>query len=187
MTQLVTSKRVIDWEPIRKTFVESPDRPTYAELGAEFSIPLSTICNAAAEEGWSLLRAQRLERALQSSEAAGTLLAVAKSETVLTSRLREFAAVVLQVLTVELAKLPDKQGPKLNAVQTATFAILNVCNSLKAAGVFGLPKELRERLAGEPGGDNWKGALRDLNVMLKVDVGGSAPAKVTDIIATPKV
>jgi hypothetical protein len=147
---------------------------------------LSSISTIAADEGWAYLRAQRLELELRKGDAVGTLLSVAKNESILTTRLREFAVVALQVLTVELAKLPDKQGPRLNAVQTASFAVLNVCNSLKAAGVFGIPKELRERLAGEPGGEGWKGAMRDLNVMLKVDVGGSGPVKVTEVTATPK-
>ena len=181
-------QKVRDWDSIRKAYVEAEERPTYAELSERFSAPLSTICNAAADQGCVMMRAARIQAELARAEIGQVLISAAKDESVITSHLRSVVLVTLKdsLADLEAIRTSGKPSSRVGLRNTISFTVANLTQALKNMGVGALPKEIRERLAGEPSGDNWKGAMRDLNVMLKVDVGGSGPTKVTEITATPK-
>jgi len=54
---MVSPPRTIDWPKVRETFVRRRERPTYAEIGAEFAISEDRVKRAACDEGWAALRA----------------------------------------------------------------------------------------------------------------------------------
>lgn len=179
-------KRFRDWTPVRKAFLDEPERPTYAELAERFSIPINSVCSVASEEGWALTRSRRLERALADSDVADVLVSAARGERMITDKFRELALVVVAALVIESGQLPAKQAGRVRVLQALTFSALNMGQALKAVGVIGLPKELRDRLdssASAGDGDGFKRALMNLNVMVqaggKVSVSTGAAANET--------
>ena len=176
-----------DWSAVRNAFLDEPERPTYPELAARFGIPLGSLSVVAADQGWALLRAQKLQRALADCDAAGALVAAAKGERLVTDRFRELAVIIIAALIVESGQLPEKQRGKLNALQTMSFTALNIGQALKAVGIIGLPKELRDGLkAGEDGNpDGFRGALANLNVMIQA-AGGVTVSSGKAFETTPK-
>jgi hypothetical protein len=118
------------------------------------------------------LRAKRLEKAEQAADATSIVIAAAKGDQMLTNKFREFAVVAITLLISELSQLPEKQRSRLDAIQTATFSIQNIANSLKAAGVIGMPKQITDRLeaAQENGDPGFARALAQINLQVN---GGS--------------
>ena len=171
MANPLVTQRVTDWDPVRKAFIESDERPTYAELSTRFSVPLSSLATVAADQGWVAMRARRVESLLSAGDAGAVIARAAAGETLLTEHFRDSVLVILIKLREELAGLADVKSrrARLNSLQTASFAVLNCSSAIKAVGIVGLPKQLRDGLDREdetnPAG--WRqGILASINLTL---------------------
>ena len=195
-------QRVRDWEPVRKAFLEAPERPSLQELADQFGIPAGSVNKACFDEGWMVLRARRLELIAKESDALGRLVKAVQGENAILDRVRTVSLLLLESMAKDLEDLTAE--PEINPTtgkaaktlaastvvnlhQTVSFTLKNLCDALRSVGLVGLKRMLDDGPGGQGSPGDWKGAIRDLNVMLKVDVAGSGPAKVTEIVATPKV
>ena len=162
MPQTGIAQRVIDWEPIRKAFVERPKRLTYAELSVEFSIGESSIKTCAADEGWAMMRARRLELEMQRADAAQIIVEAAASDRAAIERFRTLAIRMVNDTLADVESIAGEftAAKRLNLRQTASFTILNLAQALKNVGLTGVPKELRDGLGGSgASGEAWKAAV----------------------------
>lgn len=172
--QVANPTAVRNWEDVRKAFVEAEERPTYSALAERFSIPPTTVGNVAADQGWVLMRKRYLESQLVASDAASVVLAASRCERLLSEEFRDVVLTLLQGLKQEIGQLDEikGKGKRLGAIQTASFALVNCGNALKAAGIVGLPKGLTDRMKDLDDGNagpGWsKGLLNAINVTLNV-------------------
>ncbi len=141
-----TAARTIDWEPLREAYIERPQRPTYVELEEEFGVKNNTIARCASEEGWPMLRASFLERKVKESDASAIILAAVQVDRGLVRSVANFALVTIARCTtaVELVDESKAAATKLDAYNTATFAVKNICDSLRSVGIVGLPKGMAD-------------------------------------------
>lgn len=174
--------RIIDWVPIREDYLSRQVRPTYAELAADHGLPAATVGRIAVDEGWPLLRAQKMEKAMRESDAAVVVLEAAKRQSAVTQTLAGTALVTLQRLhrVVELLKEDLSPATQANVLNTVSFALSNTAKSLKDAGVVGLPKELwrgadEDGSPGSGGRDSTRQLLQQINVTVQAAVTASQP------------
>jgi hypothetical protein len=171
LTQADKTPTVRDWSAVRKTFVESEQRPSYAELSERFSIPISTIGNVAADQGWVVMRAKYLESVQLTSDAAQLITAAAKEDGGISNRFRGVVLTILQLLEEELAGFREikSQATRFHRLQDASFISQNCGNALKAVGLGSLPKGLTDRMAEREGSNpaGWKqGIMVTVNNLL---------------------
>ena len=173
----IGTQRLRDWDPVRKAYFERCERPTYAELSAEFSIPENSVRSIAASEGWAMLRAQRLEVEAARTDALAVVIEAAKGEKLLIDAFKSAVLVMVRDLlgNVEAIRDEKKAARRLALNQTASFTALNLAQALKALGVVGVPKRLLEAMneSGERGADWKQGALAQLNVLVQTAGGAS--------------
>lgn len=172
------TKTSMDWGAIRRAYIESTERPTHQELATQFSCPENRIARVASEEGWAMLRAQRLEAALKEGNASEIILKAAKVDQ---THVRNLSGVAIAALA-ELARIltdlsKDERAPSTRAqvVQSVSFSMLNVANALKTAGCVGIPKALAD--GARNGNGAWDaGMLQQINVTVQ-NLAKSEPAK----------
>lgn len=148
-----------DWVSIRRAFVETSTRPTYAELAEQFGAPVQRITRHAADENWPLLRAKFVEAKLREANAGEVLLESIGINRAITQSAAAFGLKMFQRLSETIDKLkPDaaasSDGRNLSEI---SFAALNTARALKEAGIIGLPKELAD--AGKLGNGQWNPQL----------------------------
>lgn len=138
----VSQQRGVEWQPLRDAFIQRSPRPTYAELSAEFNVPISTVGQCANEEAWASMRAQYLETRLKEADASAILLEAIKIDRSLIRAVSDLALVALNRVKHEIERLTDERAPSTNveALNTAGFAAANFTRALKDCGVIGLPK-----------------------------------------------
>lgn len=170
--------RTVDWQPLRDAFVKRSPRPTYAELSAEFSVPVGTIGVCASEEAWNSLRAQHLENKLREADASDILLEAIKIDRTLIRAVADLALVAFTAIKQQVDRLNDKErapAGNLDALNTAGFATANFTRALKDCGVIGLPKGMGE---GKEDNGRWDPKmLSQLNVTVQNIVGQPAKAE----------
>lgn len=155
----------IDWQPVRTAYVERATRPTYVELEEEFGVLQNTIARCASEEGWPSLRAAFLERKVKESDAHEVILAACQVDRQVVRSVANFALVTIARCTTAVELVDEKKAPatKLSAYNTASFAVKNVCDALRAAGIVGLPKGLADN--GKMDNGRWDpGMLQQINL-----------------------
>jgi len=171
MRNTVIPARGFDWVGLRQAFIERPERATYAELGREFNISEERIKRAAADEGWSVLRAGHLEAQLRSGDAAVALLRAAKADSAVTHAVSNLAMEVIQQLhevVARAATASKSENTTGNTLNTVTFALKNLTGALKEVGVVGVPKALRESAGVDSGNGRWNPSmLASLNVTVQ--------------------
>jgi hypothetical protein len=173
----------MDWTPVRLAYIDRAERPTYAELSTEFSIPESSVKRIAADEGWPLMRARRLELAMQQSDAATVLIEAARGEREVLESFRAVALVMLRdtLANIEQVRSEGKPARRLALIQTASFALQNLSQALKNVGFIGIPKGLQDRLKDrEERGDGWRSGMAMLNVLIQ-----NGPSAAVSVAAAP--
>ena len=168
MRQTVIAPREFNWVGLRRAYIERPERATYAELGREFNISEDRVKRAAADEGWSVLRAGHLEAQLRSGDAAVALLRAAKADSAITHAVTNLALEVIQQLhevVARAATASKSENTTGNTLNTVTFALKNLTGALKEVGVLGVPKVLRDSAGVDSGNGRWNPAmLQSLNI-----------------------
>ena len=180
MRQTVIAPREFNWVGLRRAYIERAERATYAELGREFNISEDRVKRAAADEGWSVLRAGHLEAQLRSGDAAVALLRAAKADSAITHAVTNLALEVIQQLhevVARAATASKSENTTGNTLNTVTFALKNLTGALKEMGVVGVPKVLRDSAGVENGNGRWNPQmLASLNVTVQNLLQPSAPA-----------
>jgi hypothetical protein len=175
---MAAPSRLVDWQPLRDAFVTRSPRPTFTDLSAEFSVPITSISNCANEEAWISMRAQHLESQLKAADAAGVLLEAIKIDRTLIRTVSDLALIALQRLKHEIERLTDEKAPSTNVevLNTCSFAAANFTRALKDVGIVGLPKGM----AGQGKEDNgrWNPEmLGQINISVQNLVSQQAAAK----------
>ncbi len=179
---LSKDKNVVDWPAMRSAFIESDEKPTYAELSESFRVPLSTVCSTAADEGWVLQRSRYLEKVALACGATEAIIDLAKGNREVASTFINFALVGVKRLTkvVESIEEGTKARAESDIIQNCAFAAANFAKSLKELGITVIPKELADGLGSGSGSrDFLKSALQQINVSVNVAQGKAEPAKET--------
>lgn len=165
---------------VREAFINRPERPSLEDLSVEFGVSVGRLNRAMQDEGWSALRAARLDAALRSSDAVKALLDAAANEGTLQRTVTNVALEVLgqlQLVAQEAGKASGKaENTRANTLNTVAFALRNLTGALKDAGIVGLPRALKGQtgMADEQG--RWNAAmLQSLNVTVQTIVGQTAP------------
>lgn len=163
------SKREWNWQEIRDAFVTRNVRPTYDELSTEFHVPQGTIARAAQDEAWPVLRANRVNAALEAVNAGEQILTALKSSRAIVSAGENVGIIALQKITQLLEDvLNDKAqavSTRANNLNTISFAISNVAKAMKDLGIVGFAKGLQDE--GAPNG-KWKPELlQQINVTVQ--------------------
>ncbi len=173
-----TPRQYADWEQIRKAYVEDTERPSFAELSTRFCIPESRLSAKSSDEGWPLLRVRRLESMLAQADTARALLSLAEGDRTLRDTVRATAITGVQLVQESLNELRGmKTATKLRALSTASFALLNVCNALKAVGIAVAVRHGKSGDDADSPGEAWvRGLAQQIN--LAVTVHGAEPSKV---------
>ena len=146
-------------EVVRRTFIEAEERPTYEKLADEFSVPLNTIKNWAAEEGWQRMRMANLEMLAEKGDALGVLVRAAKIDRSLVDAAANNLLLAHERITQCLSDIDCKRAvsSRSQTINTLTFALLNLANTAKAAGLVGMPKGLGDE--GKSGNGQWNPQL----------------------------
>ncbi len=171
----ISPQRGVEWQPLRDAFVQRSPRPTYAELSAEFNVPLSTVGQCANEEAWASMRAQHLEAQLRAADASTVLLEAIKIDRTLIRTLADLALVALQKLKHEVERLTDEKAPSTNVevLNTCSFAAANFTRALKDVGIVGLPKGMTAE--GKEANGRWNPEmLQQINVTVQNLQAGQA-------------
>ena len=157
--------RIVDWPAVRRAFIESPERQTYGDLGAQFNVSEDRIKRAAAEEGWASLRAAYLESQLRHGDAALALLKAAKMDSTVMSTFTDVTLETLRKLQSVVDQVDSKKSvnTRANTLNTVSFAMNNLANALHRVGVVGIPKAIKDA-AGEANGRWNPQMLAALNV-----------------------
>ncbi|HVU33558.1 MAG TPA: hypothetical protein VHE61_09000 [Opitutaceae bacterium] len=179
-------QRHIDWSPLRKAFIERASAPKYTDLESEFGVGADVISRAAIEEGWGILRAKHVATKVMESEAGQLLLQAAKGESVVTESIRRAGHSVLEKVQamIEESRSAKTIRARVDLMTAASFAILNVSKALNQAGLVGMPKTLRERLAqnGDEGGEAWaRGLMQQINLAVSLNTETGA----VDVTTSP--
>lgn len=182
----------VDWLAVRKEFIESTERQTYEEVAAKFDISRQRVQAVAQDEGWAMLRAQRLDGLLRNGDAQLALLRAAKTDQLIMGKFSGVAVELLdqiqQVLQAETKNATAKEkaaGTRMNALNTASFALSNVARALKEVGVVGMPKVLKD--AADKGNGRWSpDMVAALNVTVQNLMSADAKPTVTvEAVAAP--
>ncbi len=169
----------VDWVSVREAFINRPERPTLDDLSVEFGVSVGRLNRAMQDEGWSALRAARLDTALRSSDAVKALLDAARTEGTVQRAMSNLALEVIGQLheVSAAAKATGKaENTRANTLNTVTFAMRNLAGALKDVGLVGLPRALKGQagMADEQG--RWNPAmLQSLNVTVQNLVSTVAP------------
>lgn len=142
-----------DWEKGRKLFIESAVRPTYEEVAKEVGCAVGSVSRLSAEEGWPALRAQHFEQALAKADASAVILEAIKADRTIVTGITSFAITMVASLSrcVESIKEENSASTKAQALNTASFAMKNLAEALKAVGIVGIAKKLGEDGSGNGG------------------------------------
>ncbi len=160
--------RAIDWQPLRSAYIDRAARPTYAELEEEFGVKLSSIGRVANEEGWNLLRAARLERAAKECDALAVMIEGAQVDRTLMREVADYAIISIRGIRSAVESIPDDRAAttKLEAHNTANFAVLNLAKALHEMGIVGLTKVVNG--AGKEANGRWNPEmLQQINVTVQ--------------------
>lgn len=161
-----TAKRVIDWPTVREAFIKRTERPTYDELSQEFGIKVSTIANAASDEGWPILRAQHVEQVLEKADAGQIIVKALAVDRALSQKGASFGMAAMDSLmeTLNHPKMKDyAPSTKSEITNTCTFAFVNVAKGLREMGITGISKTLDQ--AGKESNGQWNPQLlQQINV-----------------------
>lgn len=134
----------------------------------EFGVKQATIARAASEEGWPTLRAAFLERKCKEADASAVLLAAVQVDRNVVRSVAQFALVTIARCTTAVELVDEERAPstKLEAYNTASFAVKNICDALRSAGITGLPKGLADN--GKEDNGRWNPQmLSQLNVTIQ--------------------
>lgn len=169
----------VDWVSLREAFITRHERPTLDDLSVEFGVSVGRLNRAMQDEGWSALRAARLDEALRSSDAVKALLDAARTEGTVQRAMSNLAMEVIGQLheVSTAAKATGKaENTRANTLNTVTFAMRNLAGAMKDLGLVGLPRALKGQtgMADEQG--RWNPAmLQSLNVTVQNLVSTAAP------------
>ncbi len=146
--------REFEWPKIRDAFINRPTRLTYEEIS---------------DEGWPVLRANRVTTALEAVNAGEQILTALKSSRAIVSAGENVGIIALQKITQLLEDvLNDKAqavSTRANNLNTISFAISNVAKAMKDLGIVGFAKGLQDE--GAPNG-KWKPELlQQINVTVQ--------------------
>lgn len=189
---MVAQAREIDWLPLRASFIERPVRPTYEELGAEFGVKTSTVARCASDEGWVSLRAAKLEQKAKECDALAVMIEAAKVDRTILREVADYALVSIRAIkaAVEDVESPRAEGgmrapnTRLEAHNTANFALHNLAKALHELGVVGVGKTLPA--AGKEDNGRWNPEmLQQINVTVQNLQGQAAGAKAEPVPVAP--
>jgi len=162
-------KRDFKWEEAREAFVSRGVKPSYDEISTEFSIPLSTVRLAAMDEGWPMLRANKVNAALEAVNAGEQILTALKSSRAIVSAGENVGIIALQKITQLLEDvINDKDkavSTRANNLNTISFAISNVAKAMKDLGIVGFAKGLQDE--GAPNGKWRPELLNQINITVQ--------------------
>lgn len=177
----------VDWLALRRAYVERPERPLHDQLSAEFGVGVERIVRAASDEGWAMLRAKHLDAQLAQCDAGLALLKAAKVDTLVLDRVTNTALEILRKIDETVGSLDGKKAAstRMSLLNTASFALSNVANSLHRVGVVGLPKGLKDA-AGEANGRWNPQMLSALNVTVQNIVGAQAGLQQSTKVTVPE-
>lgn len=158
-----------EWAKIRLAFIERPTRPSYEELASEFGIASETVTKASNDEGWPMLRAQRMEQSLREAGAGEIVQRALQSSRAIVAQGETFAVRTFQLILRLIDEVEGKTDlavtTRANTLNTLTFAAVNVGQAMKHMGIVGLPKELAN--SAETANGRWKPELlQQINVTL---------------------
>jgi len=182
----------VDWVAARRRFIDSTEVMTYEQLGDEIGVTGARVGQVANAEGWSMLRAKKLDAMLRTNDAQIALLAAAKTDGVLMQKFGNVATDMLDQIAACLQAVQSKKvapNTRMNTINTASFALGNLARALKEVGVVGLPKVLKDA-AGEANGRWNPQMLTALNVTVQnlmqppKPADGQETAKPVDVATT---
>ncbi len=133
-----------DKSKLRLIFVERAERPTYDELAAEYGVPVNTIKNWAADEGWQRLRIANQEKLAEKSDALAILLRATSIDQRLVEGFSNDIFLAQEKIARCLDDIDDKKATSSRAstINTLTFALKNLAETARACGIVGVPKGL---------------------------------------------
>lgn len=172
MLPAINQPRIVNWPEIRKAYIDEPERPSFEELSDRFQLPVERIRRASSDEGWPLLRARRLESAIAQADTARALLALTEGDRTLRDTVRSTAITAVQLVQESLDELRgQKSSTKLRGLSTASFALTNVCNALKAVGIAVAVRGGKgSGEDGEAPGEAWvRGLAQQINLAVTVN------------------
>lgn len=171
-----------DWPQIRSAYIDADEKPTYTELADRFRLSLQAISNRAADEGWAMARARRLEQAEKKAEVSEALIELATERRETSSAIANAVLIGVRKLTVFLEAMPDDTKPKagFDQVNTCFFGLANAAKALKDAGLVELPRSLVDGInsKGDAGKEFLKGALQQINITVQAAQSGAGSAVV---------
>ncbi len=180
---------MIDWNPAREAFVSRSIRPTYTELSEEFSISVPQISGCAADQGWVMLRARRIEAELERSDAQDLLLRAARGQKAVVESIANLSLAAVQKLTKLVEELDEDlaDATQANTLNTVAFAVANLSKGLKDAGVVGMPKAIMDQLEGKmPAGADGKDFLARTLQQVNITVMAARDGKpIPDVVVDP--
>ncbi len=174
-TRFVSTRDPALYDKVRDAFVSRQPKPTYAELSAEFEIPLGTIGSMAADEGWVSLRASALERKAKESDALAVVLEAVKIDRTIVAAIGDVILIATRKISEALDGIPvtHASSTKAEIVNTCTFAIKNLTDAARNVGLTGLSKTLKD--AGDLGNGRWNPEmLQQINVTVQNLQAGQA-------------
>lgn len=173
---------IIDWNAVRRAFIERPERPTLGELAAEFGVNPNRLERACRDDGWATMRATFAEERLKQSDAAMALLNAAKREGAVTRAFTDAALEVcaqVHATVQDLSKKKMAEATRANTLNSCAFTLSNLANALARVGVVGLPKALKDSAGVDSGNGRWNPAmLQALNVTVQNIMGTPAQTPV---------
>ncbi len=158
----------IDWDAVRKTYVERPQRPTYDELALEFACAPGSLARLSSEEGWPALRARYMESQMVAADASAVILAAVRADRTILTNVTSLAILMLEKLSRCVESVQDEKAPqtKAQALNTCSFAMKNLTDALKNVGLIGVSKTLDQ--AGKEGNNQWDPKfLQQINVTVQ--------------------
>lgn len=131
-------------EKARALFVESGSRLTYKEVGERYSVPLGTICNAAADESWPAMRSAHLEAKLRECDAKSAILTAVQSDRALMTKFTSVALAGLDKIATAIESVQEDRAAQTQAqaLNTLSFAYVNFARGLHEVGILGISKTL---------------------------------------------
>ncbi len=174
------------WPEIRSAYIDSDEKPAFTELADRFHLSFQAISARAADEGWAMARARRLEAAERKAEVSEALIELATERRETSAAIANAVLIGVRKLTVFLEALPPDIKPKagFDQVNTCFFGLANAAKALKDAGLVELPRSLVDGInsKGDAGRDFLKGALQQINITVQNAQAASAP-KTADVVS----
>lgn len=176
-----------DWTSIRERFVTQSERPSYADLSAEFCVPENQVRNKSSDEGWVSLRAAHIDRQLLSCDAGSVVLAAIKADGAIVRGFTDLGFVALEKIRgiIDDPDLAEKAAStRSTVVNTCMFACANLAKALKDLGVCALPTGIREGAKLDNG--RWNdGLLQQINVTVQnLQAQSGKPAEASSVAPT---